>query len=135
VLHDIHRTQNEDFSGALSLLYAGDRMIAGHFGMRSDSVWHYWFPAYDAMLAKYSPGIVLLLKMIEHACEAGISTIDLGKGMSPYKKRFMNAQVDVSSGSVELPSWVYFKRTARRSARGLLVNLGLHKPAQRMIGR
>src|SRR5262249_15136949 len=53
------------FSGLLSLLYAGDQLIAGHFGMRSRRVWHYWFPAYEPKAARYSPGLILLLKMAE----------------------------------------------------------------------
>jgi len=110
----IHAVQTKDFAGMLSLLYAGDWLVAGHFGMRSRAVWHYWFPAYDEAMAKYSPGLILLLKMAEHALTLGLHTIDLGKGMSLYKERLMNNYTMVAVGSVELPSLRSFRRTARR---------------------
>src|SRR5678816_1993574 len=87
----IHSAHEAGFAGMLSLLYADDRLVAGHLGMRSRTVWHYWFPAYDAALAKYSPGLILLLKMAENAQSLGLRAIDLGKGLSQYKERLMNA--------------------------------------------
>ena len=30
----------------------GERLVAAHLGMRSRTVWHYWFPAYDPAFAK-----------------------------------------------------------------------------------
>jgi CelD/BcsL family acetyltransferase involved in cellulose biosynthesis len=89
--------------GILSLLYAGDRLMAGHFGIRSRHTWHYWFPSYNKAAAKYSPGMILLLKIAEHAPKIGVSIIDLGKGMSPYKVRLMNSSSMVASGRLESP--------------------------------
>jgi CelD/BcsL family acetyltransferase involved in cellulose biosynthesis len=109
-----------DYSGVLSLLYAGDRLVAGHLGMRSNQVWHYWFPSYDAGAAKYSPGLILLLKMAEHAPEMGVRIIDLGKGMSPYKQRLMNSRSFLASGSIELSGWQTFRRRALRALRSQL---------------
>ncbi len=117
LLQAIHRMNEARFSGMLSLLYAGDRLIAGHFGMRSRSVWHYWFPAYDEKMGKYSPGLILLLKMAENAPKNGLGVIDLGKGISLYKERLMNASVRLASGSVELPSIESFKRRLHRNIR------------------
>jgi CelD/BcsL family acetyltransferase involved in cellulose biosynthesis len=116
-LRRIHATQRPDFGGALSLLYAGDRIVAAHFGMRAGALLHYWFPAYDPALAKYSPGLILLLKMAEHAQAQRIRVIDLGKGISDYKRRFMNASCQLANGSVELPSMRWLTRTVRRTVR------------------
>jgi CelD/BcsL family acetyltransferase involved in cellulose biosynthesis len=120
LVEQIHATQSENFAGMLSLLYAGNHLVAGHIGMRSRSVWHYWFPAYDPQFAKYSPGLLLLLKMAEHAPEIGLRTIDLGTGLTLYKRRLMNASVSVAEGSVERPSWLSFVRHAGRKAKRLL---------------
>jgi CelD/BcsL family acetyltransferase involved in cellulose biosynthesis len=90
--------------GILSLLYAGDRLLAGHFGIRSRHTWHYWFPSYNKEAAKYSPGMILLLKMAEHAPKVGVSIIDLGMGMSPYKERLMNSSSMLAGGRLE-SSW------------------------------
>lgn len=97
----IHAMQTEGFAGMLSLLYAGDWLVAGHFGMRSRTVWHYWFPAYDPEVAKYSPGLNLALKMAAYAPSAGLSTIELGRMRAEYKRRLMNRDVLVASGSVD----------------------------------
>lgn len=101
-MEEIHATQTADFAGMLSLLYAGDKLIAAHFGMRSATIWHYWFPTYDLAFAKYSPGVMLLLKMAEAAPTMGISTIDLGCGEHSYKWRLMNGFIPTAKGSVEL---------------------------------
>jgi CelD/BcsL family acetyltransferase involved in cellulose biosynthesis len=117
----IHATQSESFAGMLSLLYAGGQLLAGHIGMRSRTVWHYWFPAYDPQFAKYSPGLLLLLKMAEHAPQIGLRTIDLGTGLTLYKRRLMNASVSVAEGSVERPSsWLSLVRGLRRRAKRLV---------------
>ena len=113
----IFATRSDGYSGTLSLLYAGDELIAGHFGMRSRAVWHYWFPTYDPKVATHSPGLILLLKMAEHAASIEVSIIDLGKGESPYKKRFMNNSSLLASGSVELPSWRTLSRRTFRALR------------------
>jgi CelD/BcsL family acetyltransferase involved in cellulose biosynthesis len=100
----IHASRGEDFAGVLSALWAGDRLLAGHMGMRSARVWHYWFPAYDRELSKHTPGIVLLLEMARSASALGIETIDLGKGEALYKERLKNGAVVVAEGRVALPS-------------------------------
>ena len=79
-LETLRRTRSERFSGFLSALYAGEQLIAAHFGMRSRTVWHLWFPAYNPQFRQYGPGILLMLKMAEHSAAVGINTMDLGKG-------------------------------------------------------
>jgi CelD/BcsL family acetyltransferase involved in cellulose biosynthesis len=116
----IHGLQTPGLSGRLSLLYAGQRLVAGHMGMCSQTVWHYWFPAYDRRFAKYSPGILLLLKMAQAAETLGLRSIDLGTGMTLYKKRLMNASVSVAEGSVERPTGLGLVRLARRRLKSAL---------------
>jgi CelD/BcsL family acetyltransferase involved in cellulose biosynthesis len=133
-IYRIWEHRADGFSGALSLLYAGDQLIAGHMGMRSRSVWHYWFPAYDSRMAKYSPGLILLLKMAEHGPQAGVRTIDLGKGMDLYKARLMNASTLLASGRVELPSLRTLYGVASRAFRHRLRESRLG-PLARSVGR
>jgi CelD/BcsL family acetyltransferase involved in cellulose biosynthesis len=116
----IHAMQTPHFAGVFSLLYAGQRLVAGHFGMRSSMVWHYWFPAYDRRFAKYSPGLILLLKMAQFSEEFGLRSIDIGTGLTFYKRRLMNASVMVAEGSLEMPSCRGFLRLARRKLRALM---------------
>jgi CelD/BcsL family acetyltransferase involved in cellulose biosynthesis len=130
VLSGILTRQSEQFAGMFSLLYAGDRAIAGHVGMRSRTVWHYWFPAYDPEFERYSPGTILLLKMAQHAARLGVRAIDLGKGQSPYKQRLMSRQVPLAEGSVELLCWRAISRSVRRGARTLITRSPLIGPAR-----
>jgi CelD/BcsL family acetyltransferase involved in cellulose biosynthesis len=108
-----------NFAGILSLLFAGDRVVAAHFGLRSASVWHYWFPAYDAEFHRYSPGILLLLRMAEHATSLGLGTIDLGRGDERYKSSMGNRAVPLIEGHVELPSFAAVAGRTRRRAQAL----------------
>jgi CelD/BcsL family acetyltransferase involved in cellulose biosynthesis len=100
----IHSTHTPQFSGMLSVLYAGDQIAAIHFGMRSGSVWHYWFPIYDERFGKYSPGLLLLLRMAQAAPEMGICRIDLGKGDADYKERLSNCAADLADARAEVNS-------------------------------
>jgi CelD/BcsL family acetyltransferase involved in cellulose biosynthesis len=76
------------FGGVLSALYAGDELVAAHLGMRSERVWHWWFPVYDRAFARYSPGGILLLRVAEAAAKSGASLLDLGRGEDAYKESF-----------------------------------------------
>jgi len=131
----IHASQSEGCAGRLSLLFAGDRLVAGHIGMRSQTVWHYWFPAYEPRFAKYSPGLILLLKMAAEAPVLGLNTIDLGTGISLYKDRLMNASVSVAEGSVERFSGLWLRRAARRKLRSLVAGTVLAGPMRRLLQR
>jgi CelD/BcsL family acetyltransferase involved in cellulose biosynthesis len=126
----IFERRGESFAGVLSLLYAGDRLIAGHMGMRSRRAWHYWFPSYDVEAARYSPGLMLLLKMAEHAPTVGTPVIDLGSGMSPYKERLMTSASLLASGRLERPSWRALLDGTSRALRSRLRGSSLGAPAR-----
>jgi CelD/BcsL family acetyltransferase involved in cellulose biosynthesis len=95
----LHDTSTPGFAGTLSVLRAGDRVAALAFGLRSNATWHYWFPAYDPDFATYSPGMILLLRMVEAVSSCG-GTIDLGKGAEPYKTRFATGANEIAEGRV-----------------------------------
>jgi CelD/BcsL family acetyltransferase involved in cellulose biosynthesis len=129
----IHKTQMDGFYGMLSLLYSGEKLVAGHFGMRTDKVWHYWYPSYDPAFSKYSPGIILLLKMAEYAPTIGIQSIDLGEGLSFYKKRLMNSTIKLAAGRIEVPSPYVSYRCFTRKMRSIIVNTPLIRPARKLL--
>jgi CelD/BcsL family acetyltransferase involved in cellulose biosynthesis len=101
LLHGIHETRTARFSGLLSVLYAGDELVAAHLGMRCLREWHYWYHAYNPRFARYSPGRALLLRVAQHAAGAGVDRIALG-GCDEYgyKQQFMNSSIDVVEGTV-----------------------------------
>jgi CelD/BcsL family acetyltransferase involved in cellulose biosynthesis len=135
VLELVHTSEDESFAGMLSLLFAGDRVVAAHLGMRSNSVWHYWFPAYDPEFARYSPGLTLLLKMAEQAPSLGIRAIDLGKGDERYKRSLMSGTVTLIEGRVELPSLAAVTGRAGEGAKALVRRTSVARPARRFIRR
>jgi CelD/BcsL family acetyltransferase involved in cellulose biosynthesis len=92
--------QEGECAGIMSALRAGDRTIALHFGLTSGSLLHWWFPVYDPLFAKYSPGLVLLLDLAAAAGEHGVDLIDLGMGEHDYKLRVANSGYEVAAGRV-----------------------------------
>lgn len=97
------RTRAPECSGTLSVLYAGERPVAAHFGLRSASVLACWFPAYDPEFAKFSPGLVLHLRMAEAAAAAGVGMLDLGRGTAAYKDALKTGELPVYEGAVTRP--------------------------------
>ncbi|WP_190200708.1 GNAT family N-acetyltransferase [Streptomyces djakartensis] len=112
--------------GVLSVLYAADRPVAAHFGLRSRTVLSWWFPAYDRAYARYSPGLVLQLRMLEAAAADGIETVDLGSGPARYKDSFKTRDLRVYEGSVVRPvpggAVHWLGREPARAARGFVRN-------------
>ncbi|MYS28495.1 GNAT family N-acetyltransferase [Streptomyces sp. SID7804] len=96
-------TRAPQCTGTLSVLYAGGRPVAAHFGLRSASVLACWFPAYDPEFAKYSPGLVLHLRMAEAAAAEGIGLLDLGRGPAEYKDALKTGELAVYEGAVTRP--------------------------------
>ncbi|MBX9788300.1 MAG: GNAT family N-acetyltransferase [Pirellulales bacterium] len=102
LLRQIAVMQTSGFSGMVTTLYAGDRLAAIIFGLRSGPVLHNWIFAFDRELSKHSPGMVLLVKLVEASPALGIQCIDLGKGPEQYKARVTNSAVALVEGSVDL---------------------------------
>jgi len=120
-------TGQKVFSGVLSALYVGNRLAAAHLGMRSFGVLHFWFPAYDPELGKYSPGLVLLVEMARAAAARGIRRIDLGRGNERYKRSLMSGAIPLAEGAVDLRPAAALLRCGwlrmRESLRGSLLHL------------
>lgn len=87
-------------SGLMSCLYVNRKPVAIHFGVRSESVLTWWFPAYDRQFAKYSVGTILLTKILQTGSDLGIQRVDLGRGEERYKQSFATSAFDVAEGVV-----------------------------------
>jgi CelD/BcsL family acetyltransferase involved in cellulose biosynthesis len=119
-LRELFLHPGEDFGGVLSVLRAGEKVVALHFGLRARGVLHYWFPVYDPDYARFSPGLNLLMRLCHEAARRGYDTMDLGCGDEPYKPRFSPGGRRVRSGSLERMGWLMGVRLARRIAKSLL---------------
>ncbi|MFF3317668.1 GNAT family N-acetyltransferase [Streptomyces sp. NPDC003035] len=99
-LRELHRTRSPACSGVLSVLYAGDRPVAYHFGLRSQHMLCHWFPVYDPDVATFSPGLLHFRKLVEAAAAAGLSRIDLGKDDYEWKTSVKTGDAPVAEGHV-----------------------------------
>lgn len=127
---DLRSLNAPRFAGMFSTLYAGDRLVAAHFGIRSGRAWHWWFPAYDASLAKFSPGLILLLRCVEEAARLGLEELDFGRGGQRYKHQFGTRARRLCEGSLERPLVPFGAVRAARKSVQRLANRSLpEKPA------
>ena len=135
LVRDLLETRAPGCSGTLSVLSAGSRPVAIHFGLRSAGTLACWFPSYDVALAKYSPGLMLHLFMAEAAAAAGLRRLDLGKGDQEYKTVLGNQQLTVAEGCVERPSAVAMARRLQHAPRRYVTDFVLDRPALRSTAR
>ncbi|WP_432118761.1 GNAT family N-acetyltransferase [Streptomyces sp. bgisy032] len=89
--------------GVLSVLYAAGWPVAAHFAPRSRTVLSWWFPAYDRACARYSPGLLLLMRMLQAAAADGIETVDLRSGPARYKESLKTRDLRKYEGAVGRP--------------------------------
>ncbi len=130
MLEQIWARDSAAFAGMLSVLWHEDDVVAAHFGMRSETVCHWWFPTYNDAYAKHSPGGILLLRLAEAMAAAGLRHIDLGKGEDAYKPAFATDAIPLLEGSVMLPSWATTLRRTRTGANAFLRESRLLHPAR-----
>ena len=81
-LFSIH---SDRFAGLLSILYAGGRPVAAHFGIRSGPVLAHWFPAYDVQFRQAFSWIDPAPTDGRGDCHSWHYQIDMGTGTERYK--------------------------------------------------
>lgn len=116
VIAQVRAAQSKEFAGMTSALFAGETLAGVHFGMRSATSWHWWFPAFNDDLSRYSPGLSLIMECLKHAEEIGVQELDFGRGSERYKGEFANGGHDLMEGSVErVLTWAGGLRTLRKA--------------------
>ncbi|WP_221350791.1 GNAT family N-acetyltransferase [Streptomyces beigongshangae] len=138
VVDHLFQVREEHFTGVLSVVYAGDRPVAAHFGPRSRTVLAAWFTAYDPELRYYSPGLIMHLRMAHAAGREGVRLMDLGRGDKEYKDWLKTRELRVGEGFASRPHPVATAhRMWRRPVRGLrntvLAHPRLREPADRLL--
>ncbi|GAA1196767.1 GNAT family N-acetyltransferase [Streptomyces hebeiensis] len=143
LVRQLAHTRAPGCSGLLSVLYVAGRPVAAHFGLRSRTVLSCWFPAYDPEFAKFSPGLILHLRMAEAAAREGVTMLDLGRGSAEYKDALKTGSLRVYEGSSVRPgaraalSWL--AREPARRAHGFVRDrpklAGYAQRALKRVGR
>ncbi|MHC3467999.1 GNAT family N-acetyltransferase [Streptomyces sp. 7R007] len=134
----LFHVREEHFTGVLSVVYAGDRPVAAHFGPRSSTVFAAWFTAYDPEFRYYSPGLMMHLRMAEAASRDGVTLMDFGRGDKEYKDWLKTRDLRVGEGFATRPHPVAAAhRLWRRPVRGLrntvLAHQRLRDPADALL--
>ncbi|MFH5803364.1 GNAT family N-acetyltransferase [Alienimonas sp. DA493] len=100
---DADAADEHGFEGVFCTLRAGGAVVAGHLLLRSGPRLHAWFPAYDAAARALSPGNVLMLELLRHAADRGVTALDLGAGDEPYKSDYATDRFALLRGVAETP--------------------------------
>jgi hypothetical protein len=94
------------------LLYVDDKPCAFWIGTLYKDVFHSDFIGYDASFQRYSPGMIIFLKIVEDLGETGVNLFDFGLGDAGYKKRFADTFWEEANGYIYAPTF-----------RGMKINL------------
>ncbi|MGD0700492.1 MAG: GNAT family N-acetyltransferase [Trebonia sp.] len=126
IVEELAVTSNEDCAGLVTVLRAGERIVAVSANLMCPGVLCGWFTAYDHDMAKFSPGKLAMLATAEEAARRDITRFELGAGQDSYKGRITNASHLVAGGGV----WVI---PGERAARGLYRRLYLERKMRRDV--
>lgn len=129
-LEQLRAIDTPEFSGLLTSIYSGDRLVATHFGMRANGIWAWWFNTYDPTLKAVAPGMINIVEAARRAEEENVHTIDFGKGEQQYKRTLTADAILLGEGSIE--------RTIRpsglmRQGQKLAIRMAAHIPDERVL--
>lgn len=101
LLERILECGSEEFSGALSALYAGDTLLAVVYSLRSGNSAHFWFTCYDCEMSSFAPGRQLFMQAFSTGSSQGITRFGLGRGPEHFKKIIQTGATQVGEGAVD----------------------------------
>ncbi|WP_416878406.1 GNAT family N-acetyltransferase [Litorimonas sp.] len=101
----LESSEDSNLSGFMTCLKVDGEMIVGHFGIRDETSFHPWISAYNPDFENYSPGILLLYKVIEEMGRMGLESYDLSTGHESYKKYFCNSARYTKDVNITAPSF------------------------------
>jgi CelD/BcsL family acetyltransferase involved in cellulose biosynthesis len=107
-------------------------LAAAHYGLLSHGVLNAWFPVFNIELSRYSPGMILWVKLAQAAQERGIRRVDLGRGDQRYKTALMSGAVQVYQGSVATTTTGQLLRGAYVHVRSWARRSRIREPLRRM---
>lgn len=126
MLTRILNTHTGTFRPMLSAVYVGEELASINFGLRNGEVLHGWITAFNSKFRKFSPGLILMIKLAEVASSLGITRIDMGRGDESFKRNFSSGVTCVAEGAIDRRfmagtlrhSWVRIKELLRRTSLG-----------------
>lgn len=135
LIEQVAAMDSDEASGVFCGLYLGERLVAGEFSIASRDYFSSWLPSYDIEFARYSPGSIATLLVLEGAAAAGMSQVDLGKGDEPYKANYKTHEIALVDGYARRQSVVGLGWAAQRAARTYPMDFVLSRPTLRAAAR
>ncbi len=122
---------------ALTSLKVGDEPVAWNYGFRFAGSWFWYMPTFDSGFRRYYPGLCLLAKIVEQACESPeINRVDLGLGAEGYKERFATGFRQTLEVTVTASTARHFKEIVRyRAASAIKSSPPLEHCVRWLLGR
>lgn len=99
LLTDLFLKQTGPFQGLMINLYVGGQLVAGHFGVRLDGVYHPWIASTNPAYGEWSPGQIFFMRAIAAMPALGLRHYDLGPGHDHYKGAYALRQVQIGDGT------------------------------------
>ena len=98
-----------DEKAYISYITIDDEIIAAHSGFIYKNTCYYLFPVYKEAYKKYSPGKILLKKIIDDSKLKSLQYFDLTIGSENYKKNYSNNELcsGIFFQSVNLKGYLY----------------------------
>ena len=120
ILEELSMSSSEDCAGVVTVLRAGDHVLAVNSTLTCPGVLSGWFIGHNPGMKQFSPGKLILLATAKEAARRNITRFELGAGQDAYKNRLSNGSYPVAGGAV----WVI---PGERAARGLYRRLYLER--------
>jgi CelD/BcsL family acetyltransferase involved in cellulose biosynthesis len=121
----------------LTSLNIGDKSIAWNYGFQFAGSWFWYMPTFDSGFRRYYPGLCLLAKIVEEACESPeINRVDLGLGAESYKERFATNSRPTVDVTITASIARHLKEIVRyRAASAIKSFPPLEHSVRRLLGR
>ncbi len=101
LLERIVNSQLQNFQGMMSVLRVGDEIIAICLGIKSQDIFHGWITTYNHKFSRYSPGLMLVIHLLQHAESQGVLRLDMGNGDQAFKKSLASGSYSLVGGSID----------------------------------
>jgi CelD/BcsL family acetyltransferase involved in cellulose biosynthesis len=98
MMQSLFETSRGEVTGLMVSLYAGETLVAGHFGIRQGAVFHPWIASANPEFASVSPGQLFLGHAIRAMPQMGVTVYDLGPGHDHYKRPYASVRRELGVG-------------------------------------
>ena len=121
----------------LTSLNVGEEPVAWNYGFQFAGSWFWYQPTFDFRFQRYYPGLCLLAKIVEEACDRpDLNRVDLGLGAEGYKERFATATRQTLHVTITASTARHLKEIVRyHAASAIKSSPPLEHYVRRLLGR